>query len=117
MSKSSCFVSIYVVERVYGGPEEGGWWYHWLTLENSIEVNDREQAEQVQDRLLDQIEQNNKDNYWERVKNTANMPQGNSPYNDTEGYIPIGWGDGGERKCFIEETKGSYESKERPHYC
>lgn len=23
--------SLYEIERCYGGPEEGGWWYDWLT--------------------------------------------------------------------------------------
>ena len=30
---SQAFISIYEVDRCYGGPEEGGWWYdHWTHL-------------------------------------------------------------------------------------
>lgn len=30
---SQAFVSIYQVDRCYGGPEEGGWWYdHWMHM-------------------------------------------------------------------------------------
>lgn len=25
------YLSIYTIERVYGGSEEGGWWYNWYT--------------------------------------------------------------------------------------
>lgn len=25
------YLTLYSVERVYGGPEEGGWWYDWYT--------------------------------------------------------------------------------------
>jgi hypothetical protein len=32
------FVSQYSVERCYGGPEEGGWWYDWLTFDRVVGV-------------------------------------------------------------------------------
>lgn len=30
------YFSVYTVQRLYGGPEEGGWWYNWSNLEYSI---------------------------------------------------------------------------------
>ena len=30
--EKKCCVSLYVRDRVYGGPEEGGWWYSNVTL-------------------------------------------------------------------------------------
>jgi hypothetical protein len=32
------FIGIYDVERMYGGPEEGGWYYNWNTWVASIPV-------------------------------------------------------------------------------
>ncbi len=32
------FIGIYEVERRYGGPEEGGWWYNWNTHIASVPV-------------------------------------------------------------------------------
>lgn len=30
------FVTAYEVTRHYGGPEEGGWWYNWYTVIDTI---------------------------------------------------------------------------------
>ncbi|HIA51309.1 MAG TPA: hypothetical protein EYN91_04375 [Candidatus Melainabacteria bacterium] len=32
-SKHPCYVSIYLEDRAYGGPEEGGWWYDYGVLQ------------------------------------------------------------------------------------
>ena len=36
------FVNIYLVNRSYGGPEEGGWWYDHGWLQCSIPVLPKE---------------------------------------------------------------------------
>ena len=36
--KKMVYVSLYTVERAYGGPEEGGWWYPYYELECWYEV-------------------------------------------------------------------------------
>lgn len=38
------FVSLYVTDRVYGGPEEGGWWYANVTLVRYQEFATEDQA-------------------------------------------------------------------------
>jgi hypothetical protein len=38
------YVNAYDIERVYGGPEEGGWYYNWYTLLASIRVRNPKQA-------------------------------------------------------------------------
>ncbi len=38
------FVSLYVKDRVYGGPEEGGWWYSNVTLVRYQEFASEAQA-------------------------------------------------------------------------
>lgn len=35
------FATVYRIDRCYGGPEEGGWWYDWYQLE-SFEPTDSE---------------------------------------------------------------------------
>ena len=32
------FVNVYEIVRVYGGPEEGGWWYDMHCVVSSVEV-------------------------------------------------------------------------------
>ena len=38
LSDICAFVGFYLVDRRYGGPEEGGWWYDWHTHLLSIPV-------------------------------------------------------------------------------
>lgn len=45
------YVSAYAVERLYGGPEEGGWWYDSGTLIDVVKCFNRNQAEFVWDLL------------------------------------------------------------------
>lgn len=51
MARSRVWVNVYEVERVYGGPEEGGWWYDMPTkLENGRRVNSK-RAESLRNKL------------------------------------------------------------------
>lgn len=45
------FVSLYVEEPFYGGPEEGGWWGNDTVLVASQEVNDEKEAEHLRDQV------------------------------------------------------------------
>lgn len=47
------YVSAYEVERHYGGPEEGGWWFDSGTLVDVVKCFNRDQAEHVWDLLKD----------------------------------------------------------------
>jgi len=49
------FVNAYLVDRAYGGPEEGGWWYDCGTLEDCNEVSTFRDAADLVER-------------WERVE-------------------------------------------------
>ena len=111
------FVTIYNVEQCYGGPEEGGWWYDWWTPCESFEVANREAADQLCTLVGDYCKLKTDSEAMQRARNTANMPEGDSPYRDTEGYIPKGWGDGGEYRVVCEEERGSRQSTETPYYC
>ena len=49
-------VAIYEIDRAYGGPEEGGWWYDTGTFERILcATNDREHARRVCKRANDLI--------------------------------------------------------------
>jgi hypothetical protein len=45
------FVGVYSVDRCYGGPEEGGWWYDTGELVQSTAVSSCEEAEELRARL------------------------------------------------------------------
>jgi len=47
------YVNVYDITRVYGGPEEGGWWYDMGELIESHEASSDEEAREVQARLLE----------------------------------------------------------------
>ena len=34
MNKKHLYITVYTTEQVYGGPEEGGWWYDWTEVDN-----------------------------------------------------------------------------------
>lgn len=111
------YVSVYNVESCYGGPEEGGWWYDYYRLLDSFQLTNQEEADKLWTILSGYCNQKNASEETQRRQNTANMPEGNSPWLDTEGYIPIGWGDGGKVRVRKETVRGAWTTTERPHYC
>jgi len=46
------YVAVYSVYRVYGGPEEGGWWFDTGELIKVVICSSRDEAEEVRDLLL-----------------------------------------------------------------
>jgi hypothetical protein len=44
---SAHYVSLYMTEPFYGGPEEGGWWGSDTTLVSHVRVDTREHAEAI----------------------------------------------------------------------
>jgi hypothetical protein len=47
------WINVYAIEREYGGPEEGGWWYNTYDCLTSIRVKTRKQEEEAR-RLLEE---------------------------------------------------------------
>lgn len=45
LTKTTYYVNVYRVERVYGGPEEGGWWYDMREILRSTPCVSEEEAE------------------------------------------------------------------------
>jgi hypothetical protein len=57
-------VAFYRMDRAYGGPEEGGWWYDCGTLERLYRVytydNGAHQAVNRANRLLERLQRNHR---------------------------------------------------------
>lgn len=113
----SCYLSIYVCERCYGGPEEGGWWYDVMKLESTIYCDNWEQADRIVEESKEELE---RQNVQRRKDYTFAYDQlgDDSTSSYPEGYIPNGWSDGGEYRLITESILGSCDNSNapRPHY-
>lgn len=85
------WVNVYSVERLYGGPEEGGWWYDAGTPVASIECETEEEAEQIKTKA---------------EKEYGPMAHGN--IYSVQGGVQI--------RVHIEELKGVPWPARTPHY-
>lgn len=83
------FVNVYEVDRCYGGPEEGGWWYDAGTLVESAEVPAGE-AEEVAAELAEQY-----------------------PHTGKVGSVLY---QGGDYRIRVEDEPGADYPVEAPHY-
>jgi len=88
------YVSQYVVDRCYGGPEEGGWYYDWEDFQAVVaEFSDKEEAFS-----------------YARACNDFNREQ----FGEPNRWSVVGSPD---VACYVEETIGEFQTTERPHYC
>jgi len=53
MAYPTKYVNVYSVDRCYGGPEEGGWWYDTGDPVASIPAANDEEAGKIRDALID----------------------------------------------------------------
>jgi len=86
----TAWVNVYETTRHYGGPEEGGWWYNWNSLEEAVPVGSQEEAETVKRELEEK-------------------------FGEGQGDISSVLG-GHEIAVYIESEKGQSESTEEPRY-
>lgn len=105
---SKLYVTVYDCQQCYGGPEEGGWYYNWLTRVRSFPVSSKEEGRRLIERLREEAEA--------PVCHAASIPEGDSPFLDTEGYIPTGFSVTSSQELYLEETPGAWETTERPRY-
>lgn len=104
---AGCIVGIYEVERCYGGPEEGGWWYDWYTLSDFVCCSNNATAKKVCEHLRAGIEN-------ESLSSCRGFEC--LPDND-DNHIPIGFsGSARNIEVFVEEEVGESATRERPHY-
>jgi hypothetical protein len=108
-----CYVSVYRVDRCYGGPEEGGWWYKRYVLEGSLPFANPTAAESWLDVAKAEVEAENARTAPERYRAMAALPDHETAYHD-EGYIPNGWSDGGELWVTIESSSGMHDTTCQP---
>ena len=112
------YVNVYRVEDAYGGPEEGGWWYHigeFLHCEGIYPT--RDEAEDAAECLRNNID-------YDDVVDTTTYHMGNGPHDgvdlDGEGdddYLMRGgvWGTS-DLKFHVQDHEGRDYPSERPFY-
>lgn len=54
------YVNVYLRDRAYGGPEEGGWWYGVQSIEFTFRCKDEKHAKQVYDMMFIKYEDENR---------------------------------------------------------
>ena len=86
------YLSVYGVTRHYGGPEEGGWWYNWYRLKETLPFEENDKTEE-------QLRAHLKAKY-------ADEEEGDI-------YSVLG---GQEVHILVEDDPGESSSKEVPHY-
>ena len=112
-------VSLYQVTQHYGGPEEGGWWYHnrkYLATVNSFTDVDTACAYMTEYRKG--LEEENKQREKGVNQSLADMPDDDN-YNHSmypEGYIPLGQLGNDEITVTMEPWCGYHQDTERPRY-
>ena len=93
------YVTVYWVDRMYGGPEEGGWWYDRYDIavkteggndELSFPVRSQEEAEKLKAELQ------------------AKYPFEANELDSVNGE--------GTHEVMIEDYKGEFATKKTPHY-
>lgn len=86
------FVNVYEIDRCYGGPEEGGWWYDMGQVVTSRQVKE-EDAERIRGELE-----------IEYPKGTGRQDSGSVIY------------EGGDYRVCIEKVPGADYPAVTPHY-
>ena len=118
---SPIYVSLYTIERAYGGPEEGGWWYDKWSLEDSTKFYDREEAEKFKAHLEGEVESsgvNEQDLNSAKGLDDYPDPSGGDPmYDHSDADIPVGFsGLSYNERVVLEDRAGQNETTGRPHY-
>lgn len=117
----SIYVSLYEIDRCYGGPEEGGWWYDRHTLLSSKKFYDEEEAEKFRVFLEKDVEDSGANE--EDLSSSKGFDQypdpsnGDPMYDHSDSDIPIGFsGLASNQRVIIEEVSGERETEGRPQY-
>jgi hypothetical protein len=92
------WVNAYNIERCYGGPEEGGWYYDWYECKASCPALGETAAEIVKLIMSKALG-------WEPSKYEANHGGARFTVNGR-----------GDFACYIEDSEAESQSTERPFY-
>jgi len=110
---SPAWVSVYRRERCYGGCEEGGWWYTVNALQGTIPFAALSAAEKWLEVAKEDVAKANRAEAPSRHAAMANLPDIDTAYHD-EGYIPVGWSDGGDLWVTVESSPGQSDNTNEP---
>jgi hypothetical protein len=84
------FINVYTIDRRYGGPEEGGWWYDWFECVEVFPVKNS-----AADDMVDVLEDEHEHRKWGDISSVL----------------------GGEDvRVWIQESPKESETKRIPHY-
>lgn len=86
------YISVYRVTRHYGGPEEGGWWYDWYELLETLPFEEKPESEEL-------------------IRKYLNDKYKDESYGDINSVLG-----GAEVEVVVEDTPGANRSTEVPHY-
>lgn len=95
------YPEIYKVDRCYGGPEEGGWWWDRHTLTKTFQPREVEPSSSrtVRDGLLKSLD---------RLANSMNRHECNRPISSCLSN--------GKYVAMVASTPGEFVTHERPRY-
>jgi hypothetical protein len=96
------YITAYAVTRHFGGPEEGGWWYNWYKVIESIRVPKMYQRE-TSKRSMKAVKKREK----ALQLKLEGINEGNI-YHVSGGVLVV--------TC-IEAARHENETTERPYYC
>jgi hypothetical protein len=101
------YVTVYETERVYGGPEEGGWYYTAGEAIRHIRVRGFNAANRLAEEITDSSSR--------KIINGEFGYELQSPYSDCDD-------DGSTQfetkiEARVSRERGDYFPKERPYYC
>lgn len=115
-SPEAHFVTLYEVKSLYGGPEEGGWWYDWYTPIATKQVPTEDMALELQAKIRKRAEEMRK----ESAREWARSMRESCEWAEARGLDPadLPEPDGPDNfVVMVENTPGEYKTTERPHYC
>ena len=112
-NKGKQYVSVYEVDREYGGPEEGGWWYDNYELVDTHPVATLEAARKVKEFLKNKLEAENKERGpLDSAKGFENLPEGTEDWQIPRGFS----GSASKLVAIIEDEPGHHTTRGIPHY-
>jgi hypothetical protein len=99
--KPDKFITTYEVDRRYGGPEEGGWWYNWHQPIETIQIpkvfqRKSKRATKRVEALKQRLQAKFADRAWGNI------------YHSTGGLLI---------DTYTEIVRRENQTKHRPYYC
>ncbi len=88
------YVNVYLHDRSYGGPEEGGWWYDTFSPEQSYVFDTEQEAEEFYSTKREEYEKENEG-------------RPSIYHTNSEGRYSV----------WLEKWPAQYHPERRPHYC